>query len=224
MEKPGHPGTVAEGQVQHMFHADDKRAVIMEAALGVFASRGFHTSTVDQVAEAAGVAKGTIYLYFKSKNELLDQLVEGRIARLAGMVRQAAAGAPDACSKLRRIVAAHFDFYSTERRFMQLMAGQIGTLSPRFSATVLDGTRTLTAMVQDVLAQGIEEGSIVPAADAGTMAFALMGMVHAVAYRWLMSDTPQPPEEIAADVYAMFASGLQAAGHGATHRAAHEPH
>ena len=128
MEKPGQPGTVAEGQVQHMFHADDKRAVIMEAALGVFASRGSIRPLWTRWLRLP-VSPRAPSTCIKSKNELLDQLVEGRIARLAGMVRQAAAGAPDACSKLRRIVAAHFDFYSTERRFMQLMAGQIGTLS-----------------------------------------------------------------------------------------------
>ena len=55
--------------------ADDKKARILECALEVFTSRGFHNATIDEVAAAAGVAKGTVYRHFKSKEDLLDQLL-----------------------------------------------------------------------------------------------------------------------------------------------------
>jgi AcrR family transcriptional regulator len=73
----------------------DKRRLILDAAQHVFAENGFHTSTMDAVAEAAGVAKGTIYLYFKGKNELLIDLVDDRTGQLTDMILQGIATARD---------------------------------------------------------------------------------------------------------------------------------
>ena len=59
----------------------DKRERILRGAVKVFAKKGFYASRVNEIARAAGVADGTIYLYFKSKDEILTSLFEDRIAR-----------------------------------------------------------------------------------------------------------------------------------------------
>jgi len=87
----------------------DKRRLILDAAQHVFAENGFHTSTMDAVAEAAGVAKGTIYLYFKGKNELLIDLVDDRTGQLTDMILQGIATARDVPGKLLAIIEAHFE-------------------------------------------------------------------------------------------------------------------
>lgn len=201
-----------------MASPDDKRAVILEAALRVFAENGFHTSTVDQVAEAAGVAKGTVYLYFRSKNELLDELVAGRVARLTSLMEQPVEavlehgcgwGGGRGAAALAAIVRAHFAFYSTERQFLMLIAGQMGMLSPNLSTAVLEGTRQLTTSIEALLEKAMQAGEVRRASDARTMAFALMGMVHAVAYRWLMGTEPKSVDEISAEVFDMFMAGIR---------------
>jgi TetR/AcrR family fatty acid metabolism transcriptional regulator len=196
--------------------SDDKRALILEAALRVFAESGFHTSTVDKVAEVAGIAKGTVYLYFHSKNELMDELVSGRIARLTSLVEEATAQSVDeltgeaVLAALAGIVKAHFAFYSTERQFLTFLAGQIGMLGPNLSTAVLDGTQLLTARVETMLEQAMAMGKVRRATDARTMAFALMGMVHAVAYTWLMDPEPSSVDDISAEVFDMFMAGVRA--------------
>src|SRR5579883_2305801 len=65
----------------------DKRERILDAAVRVFAKKGFHATRVSEVAKAAGVADGTIYLYFKSKDELLVSLFEDRVEKLLGYMR-----------------------------------------------------------------------------------------------------------------------------------------
>lgn len=198
---------------------DNKRVAILEAALRVFAESGFHTSTVDQVAEAAGVAKGTVYLYFRSKNELLDELVAGRVARLTSLLEQAtgyaaaqAAKADGAGSGVRAVLAAiikaHFAFYSTERQFLTLLAGQMGMLGPNLCSAVLDGTQLLTAKVEAMLERVIESGEVRRVTDARTMAFSLMGMVHAVAYTWVMDPRPKTVDDISAEVFDVFMAGV----------------
>src|SRR5579859_3863643 len=78
----------------------DKRERILDAAVRVFASKGFHATRVSEVAKAAGVADGTIYLYFKSKDELLVSLFEDRLERLLAFLRTALPQEPTASAKL----------------------------------------------------------------------------------------------------------------------------
>src|SRR6476660_5448470 len=81
----------------------DKRERILEAAVRVFAQQGFYATRVSEVAKAAGVADGTIYLYFKSKDELLVSLFEDRVAKLLTFMKELPTdtSAPD---RLRRVI------------------------------------------------------------------------------------------------------------------------
>ena len=66
----------------------DKRERILRGAVKVFAKKGFYASRVNEIARAAGVADGTIYLYFKNKDDVLTSLFEDRIARLLTLLRE----------------------------------------------------------------------------------------------------------------------------------------
>ncbi len=81
--------------------AGDKRGRILDAAVKVFARSGFHATRVSEVAKAAGVADGTIYLYFASKEELLVSLFEDRVDKLLSFMREELPKKPDAPSRLR---------------------------------------------------------------------------------------------------------------------------
>src|SRR6266446_4347584 len=85
----------------------DKRARIMGAAIRVFAERGFHTATVAEIAKAAGVADGTIYLYFKSKDDLLLRLFDEKMTGLVAEAKAALAEERDAPSRLKRFIQLH---------------------------------------------------------------------------------------------------------------------
>src|SRR5580658_6683014 len=82
----------------------DKRERILRAAVKVFAKNGFYDTRVSAVAKAAGVADGTIYLYFKSKDELLLSLFEDRVETLLSYMKSEIPKPPSAPAKLRRII------------------------------------------------------------------------------------------------------------------------
>src|SRR5438067_11627162 len=84
--------------------AEGKRERILDAAVRVFAAEGFYNAKVSQIAQAAGVADGTIYLYFKSKDDLLISLFEDRMERINENLRQAIAGESNAIDRLKRVV------------------------------------------------------------------------------------------------------------------------
>src|SRR5204862_945310 len=85
----------------------DKRARILDAAIKVFAERGFHSATVAEIARAAGVADGTIYLYFKGKDDLLLRLFDEKMTELLAEVKAAVAQERTAPDKLRRFIQLH---------------------------------------------------------------------------------------------------------------------
>src|SRR5436305_3173336 len=86
----------------------DKRTRIMDAAIKVFAERGFHSATVAEIARAAGVADGTIYLYFKSKDDLLLRLFDEKMTQLLAEAKAALAEERDAPARLKRFIQLHF--------------------------------------------------------------------------------------------------------------------
>src|SRR5262245_61614349 len=85
----------------------EKRLAILDGAVKVFAEKGFFSATVADVARAAGVADGTIYLYFKSKDELLLSIFDDRMGELCAAAREAIDTAPDAAEALRRIAGIY---------------------------------------------------------------------------------------------------------------------
>src|SRR3954451_2762251 len=86
---------------------EGKRGRILDAAVKVFAAEGFYNAKVAQIAQEAGVADGTIYLYFKSKDDLLISLFEDRMELINAHLRDALAQADNAADKLRTVVRLH---------------------------------------------------------------------------------------------------------------------
>src|SRR5258708_21493132 len=87
--------------------SSDKRARILDAAIKVFAERGFHSATVAEIARCAGVADGTIYLYFKSKDDLLLRLFDEKMTELLAEARAELAKERTAPARLARFIELH---------------------------------------------------------------------------------------------------------------------
>src|SRR5260370_1837360 len=93
----------------------DKRERILGAAVRVFARSGFHATRVSEVAKAAGVADGTIYLYFKSKEELLVSLFEDRVEKLLSFMREELPKKPHAPPRLPAVLDMQLGLLEGER-------------------------------------------------------------------------------------------------------------
>src|SRR5947207_775573 len=98
-----------------------KRERILDAAVRVFAAEGFYNAKVSQIAQAAGVADGTIYLYFKSKDDLLISLFEDRMERINENLRQAIAGESNAIDRLKRVVRLHLELIESNRHMAEVI-------------------------------------------------------------------------------------------------------
>jgi TetR/AcrR family transcriptional regulator, fatty acid metabolism regulator protein len=109
------------GSARSTKRAGDKRERILHAAVRVFAKKGFHATRVSEIAAAAGVADGTIYLYFKSKDELLVALFEDRVERLLGFLEAELPLRESAQEKLRRIIELQLKLLEGERDLAEVI-------------------------------------------------------------------------------------------------------
>jgi TetR/AcrR family fatty acid metabolism transcriptional regulator len=99
----------------------NKRDRILRAAVKVFAKNGFYATRVSEVAKAAGVADGTIYLYFKSKDDLLISLFEDRVERLLSYMREELPKVQTAPAKLRRVIEVQLGLLEGERDLAEVI-------------------------------------------------------------------------------------------------------
>jgi TetR/AcrR family fatty acid metabolism transcriptional regulator len=127
---------------------------ILEAAVKVFARKGFGAATVAEVAREAGVADGTIYLYFKSKDDILVHFFTFKAQQVFDRFHAAVARGPDAVAKLRHLVRAHLSEFQKDPDMALLY--MVETHQGRRAAE--DQIRTMSKAYQDILSEILEQG------------------------------------------------------------------
>ncbi|HEX3473389.1 MAG TPA: TetR/AcrR family transcriptional regulator [Kofleriaceae bacterium] len=167
----------------------DKRERILIAAERIFARHGFFAARVSEIAREAGVADGTIYLYFKSKDDLLISWFEDRMKQVNDKLRQAIAGKPPA-EQLRAFIQAYLQLVSDEPTAAEVLTIELRQSSkfmkeydnPQFA----DFLRMLGGIIADGQARG-ELDAAVPSHIAARMIF---GIVDELALAWVLAKQP----------------------------------
>ena len=167
----------------------DKRERILVAAERIFARHGFFAARVSEIAREAGVADGTIYLYFKSKDDLLISLFENRMKQVNDQLRQAIAGKPPA-EQLRAFIHTYLQLVSDEPTAAEVLTIELRQSTkfmkeydnPQFA----DFLRMLGGIIADGQARG-ELDAAIPSHIAARMIF---GIVDELALAWVLAKQP----------------------------------
>ena len=165
----------------------DKRAAILDAATTVFAKRGYFSAQVADVAKSAGVAAGTVYLYFRSKDQILTSIFDRTMKEAIDEGRAAIAGLTDPVERLRRIARTHLARLGRDRDLavvFQVELRQTTKFMERFSAT---GFRDYLAIIQGTIEDGQAAGVFRKSLDARTAAKVFFGAVDEMATNWILS-------------------------------------
>src|SRR5206468_8943378 len=101
---------------------------ILEAARKVFAKKGFHDATMDDIATAAGVAKGTVYLYYRSKQEVYFAALKFGIAQMYAALVEEVRRVSTTQEKLRALIAAKLAYFETNRDFFKIYYFELGKI------------------------------------------------------------------------------------------------
>ena len=165
----------------------DKRDALLRAAIETFAARGFFNAQVADVARTAGVAAGTVYLYFRGKDDLLISIFEKTMKEAIASGRESIATQTDPLTQLRTIARLHLDRMSRDRALavvFQVELRQSTKFMERFSATHL---REYLGMIRDVIARGQSMGIFRKTLNATLAAKLLFGMLDEMATNWILS-------------------------------------
>src|SRR4051812_36414087 len=101
-----------------------RKSELLSAARTVFSKKGFHDATIDDIAAKGGVAKGTVYLYFKSKQEIYMAALRDGIETLIQKMREEASAPGTAREKLHRLVETKVKFFDENRDFFQIIQSE----------------------------------------------------------------------------------------------------
>ncbi|MFE7579481.1 TetR/AcrR family transcriptional regulator [Streptomyces sp. NPDC057521] len=164
------------------------RQRLYEAAVTLIAEKGFSATTVDEIADRAGVAKGTVYYNFKSKTELFEELLRHGVGLLTSSLRAAAeetgARGGSRVEALDAMIRAGLVFIDRYPAFTQLYVAELWRTNRAWQSTLLVVRREAVAVVEGVIAEGVANGELSEEIDVPLTAAALVGMVLVAALDW----------------------------------------
>ncbi|MDQ0931614.1 TetR/AcrR family transcriptional regulator [Streptomyces turgidiscabies] len=185
------------------------RQKLYEAAVTLIAEQGFSATTVDEIAERAGVAKGTVYYNFASKSVLFEELLRHGVELLTASLREAAEKtARDGGSRidaLDAMVRAGLVFISRYPAFTQLYVAELWRTNRAWQSTLMVVRQQALAVIEDVLREAVAGGELSDEIDIPLTAAALVGMVLVAALDWQSFQ----PERSLDDVHSALSRLLQ---------------
>src|SRR2546425_10092849 len=190
----------------------DKPQQIIDAAVRVFARNGFYNSRVSDIAREAGIASGTIYPYFKTKDEILVTLFGERVAGWVASVRREVAAERDPLAKVRKIVALHFRVLEENPELAEVLQVELRQGQKFFRGASAHEVSAYFTVINDVLEEGAASGQIrrdLPVKIATKMLF---GAMDQMATSWVLGKRAYRLTEATDPVATIFLQGVCAHG------------
>jgi len=184
--------------------ANARREQILDVALDVFATSGFHGASMNDVAEAAGVTKPVLYQHFDSKRDLYKALLDEVGNRLLDSIAKATAEATDGKSQTELGFRAYFRWVSDDHAGFRLLFGSGTSNDDEFAAAVTKITAEAAAATAPLIAVDISESA------RRTLAHALVGMAEGASRRLVELGDDFDPDQIATEVSTLAWAGLRA--------------
>ena len=163
----------------------DKRRVILDAAVRVFARQGFHTCRVADIADEAGVAYGLVYHYFSSKEEILDTLFLERWDVMLEAIAEADGRERSPRGKLHAIAAFIIDSYRHDPELMKVIIVEVTRAANTFGRTHLAKIREAYQQIAAIVARAQAEGHFRSEIPPASAALAFYGLVEQVLTEWI---------------------------------------
>jgi TetR/AcrR family fatty acid metabolism transcriptional regulator len=186
----------------------DKRDALLRAAIDTFAARGYFNAQVADVARAANVAAGTVYLYFRGKDDLLISIFERTMKEAIAEGRQSVGGLTDPIERLREIARLHLGRLGRDRALavvFQVELRQSTKFMERFSATHL---REYLGIIRDVIADGQAQQVFRPQINPTLAAKLFFGALDEMATNWILSRRKYSLVAEADAIVDLFVGGL----------------
>ncbi len=188
----------------------DKRQRIMEAAVSVFAQNGFYNSTVADVARVADVADGTIYLYFKNKDDLLISIFEHSMDMFISTVRDELKNVSGCREKFVRFIELHLQLVQKNQDLAQVIQIELRQSAKFMKEYANEKFFEYLGLVESIISEGQLIGIFRKSVDPIILKRAIFGAVDEMALEWvLMRRKRYSVEDVARQLCDMFLSGIE---------------
>ena len=166
---------------------NDKYHRILDAAVNVFADQGFHNSTIAQIAREAGVADGTIYLYFKNKQDILFQFFTYKTRLVFDHFKEVVDKKDNAIEKLRCLIRVHFEEFQRDRKMAEVYRMETRQSHRIMENQIKEMTKMYLDLIAAIVEQGQEEGTMRQDLFMALVKRFLLGAVEEVINVWVIS-------------------------------------
>ena len=188
----------------------DKREAILRAAIRVFAGNGYFNSKVADIAREAGVADGTVYLYFKSKEEILHSIFDRNMEEAITASRKQLEEITDAREKLRRIALLHLERLGADRDLAVVCQVELRGSTKFMEEFSAAGFAEYLNLIRSTFEEGQQTGVFRPDLNAKIVAKILFGALDEMATNWILSKRRYKLAPMADQVLDIFLHGVTA--------------
>lgn len=163
---------------------------ICRSAVKLFSSKGYHRTTMEDIAADAGLTKGAIYWHFENKRELFRYLVESRLKELDGLISAALSAKASAPEKIQNVFRLCLEYYEKNRDFCALIKvfhaeGSV-LLDKEFELWLRSTYARYREMIAEAIRQGVADGSFAPGIDPEAAGAVLVAAFDGLSFQWLV--------------------------------------
>lgn len=169
------------------------RERILQAAMAVFAERGYGAAGMDEIARRAGTSKGGLYFHFAGKQAVFEALIGELVHTLESSVRRAIEQAHGALSRVDAALSTVIATFSAHRGLTHLLLVEANAMGQPFDQEMRAARGVFLAVIESYLVAAVDEGAIAPL-DTAVAACVWLGAVNEVVLRWLFDPNPPPLE------------------------------
>lgn len=185
---------------------------IIDAAVMVIAENGYHAAQVSKIAKKAGVADGTIYLYFKNKEDILISLFKEKMGMHVEKIRKELEGKTLATEKLYTLIENHFSQLDADPHYAIVTQLELRQTNRDLRHKINHVLKQYLDIIDDIVLSGKETGEFRQDLDLRIARQMIFGVIDEIATTWVMNDQKYKMKELAPKVHALLMNGFRKGG------------
>lgn len=179
-----------------MASTKDRRTEILQAAVKIFSKQGFHKAKIDDIAQMAGIAKGTVYQYFSSKQELFQEMIKYSVERYQKMVSKVVHSKDDVRGKIYTLAIKHGEFIKEHIELGEVVPSYSNELYKKeMRLWITEQQKRIIELLEEMIEDGVAKGEIRKDVDKEIAVLAIMGSLFSF-YEKEIEMQKEIPQEI----------------------------
>ncbi|WP_053218976.1 TetR/AcrR family transcriptional regulator [Virgibacillus senegalensis] len=181
---------------------------IIDAAVEVIAENGYHSSQVSKIAKKAGVADGTIYLYFKNKEDILVSLFQEKMGQFIERIELEIAGKKNAKEKLLELIRLHFSQLGANLPLAIVTQLELRQSNPELRKKINEVLKRYLTVIDSIIEEGVEEKLFHAALNKKLVRQMIFGTIDETVTNWVMKEHKYRLVDQAEEVHHLLVNGI----------------